>query len=170
MEGTLWLIGMMGSGKSSVAPLVAGHLGSEWADTDELVEHLSGRRAGDLVAESEEEFRGHEADAIAAIAGVPVVVACGGGAVLREDNTATMRATGVVVWLRAEVPTLATRVGAGEGRPLLGADPTSALERLLEERAERYGAAAHAVVDTDGRTIEDVAMEVVAAWNASSGE
>jgi shikimate kinase len=170
MERTLWLIGMMGSGKTTVAPLVADHLQTEWVDTDDLVEHLSGRRITDLVAESESVFREHEAEVVAETAGRQLVVACGGGVVVRPDNVERMRASGLVVWLQAAVDTLVARVGDADGRPLVGGDSSDSLERILDERAGLYGAAAHAVVGTDDRDPAEVAMEVVRAWNASSGE
>jgi shikimate kinase len=75
-----------------------------------------------------------------------------------------MRATGVVVWLDAPVDVLAARVGAGEGRPLLGADPHAALVEILAQRATRYRAAAHVVVSADGDP-GVVASRVVEAWS-----
>jgi shikimate kinase len=170
MDRTLWLVGMMGSGKTTVAPRVAEILGAEWVDTDDAVEHLAGLRIVDLIAESESTFRDYESDVVFETAGECLVVACGGGVVVRSDNVEQMRASGLVVWLRAELATLIARIGPGDGRPLVGDVPADSLERILGERTPMYGAAAHAIVDTDGRAPEEVAAEVVRAWNASSAE
>lgn len=170
MAVTLWLIGMMGSGKSTVAPLVAAALDREWVDTDDAVENIAGRRIADLFAESEAAFRDVEAEVIDELVGSETVVACGGGVVTQPALTEAMVRSGVVVWLRATAETLVGRVGAGTGRPLLGGDPTTAIERLLTERGGLYRAAAGFVVDTDGSTPEEIAAEVVSAWNASSEE
>lgn len=169
MARTLWLIGMMGAGKSTVAPLVADSLDRDWVDGDEAVEHLSGRRISDLFAESEAAFREIEAEVVEEVAGNPLVVACGGGVVTDPELVEVMRATGLVVWLDAPVEVLTARVGDGRARPLLADGAGDALERLSTERAALYGAAAHAIVSSEGSP-EDVAAEVVEAWNASSGE
>lgn len=169
MARTLWLVGMMGSGKSTVAPLVATALDRDWVDVDQAIEHLSGRRIGDLFAESEAAFREVEAEVVEELAGSDTVVACGGGVVTQPGVVEVMRAGGVVVWLRARAETLMTRVGDGAGRPLLAGGP-GALDRILADREGLYGEAADVVVDTDDSAAEDVAAEVVRAWNATSGE
>jgi shikimate kinase len=86
-----------------------------------------------------------------------------GGAVLDADNRTRIRRAGLVVWLRAEVSTLAQRVGTGAGRPLLGDDPQAALSRLYLERAPLYRDLADLTVDVDQSTPEDVADRVLAA-------
>lgn len=164
MARTLWLIGMMGVGKTAVAPLVAGRLGRAWTDTDAEVARAVGMPAADVLSESEERFRRAERRAVADLAGRPLVVACGGGVVLSEDSVASMRGAGTVVWLRAEPATLARRVGDGSGRPLLAAGVAPALARLDAVRRVRYAEAAHVVVDTDTRTLDEVAEEVERAW------
>lgn len=169
MARTLWLIGMMGAGKSTVAPLVAESLDRDWVDADEAVEHLSGRRISDLFAESEAAFRQIEAEVVDEVAGSPLVVACGGGVVTSPDLVEIMRETGFVVWLDVSVEILAARTGDRRSRPLLADDPAAALERLFTQRASSYRAAAHVIVSSEGAP-EDVAAEVVKAWNASSGE
>lgn len=163
---TLWLIGMMGSGKSTVAALVAETLGMEMVDTDAEVEAATGRAVGDLFAEGEEGFRGHEREAVLGVAGRAAVVACGGGVVLDPTLVEVMRRTGLVVWLDAPVAVLAARVGDGEGRPLLGSRPEADLGAIVEGRRAFYGEAAHVVVDA-APAPEAVATEVVRAWSGS---
>jgi len=161
---TLWLIGMMGAGKSTVAPLVAELLGRDWHDTDRMVEQRSGERVEALFDRGEEAFRTEEAAAVRSVAGEPVVVACGGGVVLDDALIADMRVGGMIVWLAAPLDVLAAR--SMPGRPLLEADP-EALGRILREREHRYRAAADVVVDGAGPSVE-VADRVVAAWSISS--
>ena len=165
----LWLIGMMGSGKTTVGRLVAARLGVAFRDTDTMVEEESGRSIPELWAEAgEAAFRAWERRAIAAAASSPAVVATGGGAVIDRSNVATMRRGGVVVWLTADPVTLAARIGDGAGRPLLaGGDPRASLALLAQQRAPWYEAAAHHVVVTDGKALPEVADEVEALWPVS---
>lgn len=165
--GTLWLIGMMGSGKTTVAALVGERLRRPVVDTDAVVAEQSGRSAGEWLVEDAAGFRAAEHHAVAAVAGAEVVVACGGGVVLDDASVATMRATGLVVWLEAPVEVLANRVGSGSGRPLLGADPAADLATIAAARRDRYRDAAHVAVAASGSP-EDVAEEVMAAWASSS--
>jgi shikimate kinase len=162
---------MMGSGKSTVAKLLAARLGWAAVDTDRLVETKAERSVAEIFAEDGEAvFRQAEAAAIAELAQRPgpLVVSVGGGAVTGEQNRAAMRAVGTVVWLRARPATLAERVGAGHGRPLLarggrGSTPAGArevLERLDHERRALYQGVADLVVDVDGLSPHQVARQV----------
>ena len=163
MAEPIWLIGMMGSGKSTVAPLLADRLGREWCDSDDEVERSTGRTIEDLFAESEEVFRGAERAVIADLAARDVIVAAGGGAPMTDAGD-TMRDTGFVVWLQAGPDTLAARLGDGEGRPLLAGDTRARIEELTEIRSARYRSIADVEVDTTHRSPAAVADEVVEAW------
>lgn len=154
---------MMGAGKSTVGTALALRLGWEYLDSDTQVQHRTGMTVPEIfAARGEAAFRKEEAAALAdAVAGNdPVVVSVAGGAVLDPDNRACIRAAGIVVWLRAEVATLAARVGDGAGRPLLGDDPPAALARLYGERRPLYEDLADVVVDVDGRPVADVVDEI----------
>jgi shikimate kinase len=101
-----------------------------------------------------------------------MVMSVGGGAVLSEPNRSLLSGAGTVVWLRAKPATLAARVGAGNGRPLLAGGQEQAAARVAElaaVRAPLYRAVAEVVVDVDGRTPKQVADRVVAAWRARQG-
>lgn len=166
LVGHLCLVGMMGAGKSSVGVLLADHLGRTFVDIDTVIERSTGHSIPDLfVIEGDAGFRDLEQRALGRVLQVeePLVIATGGGAVLRWGNREAMRDAGRVVWLRARVDTLLTRVGAGEGRPLLGDDPAAALESILTDRRSRYAAAAHHIVDVDDRPPDEVARAVLAA-------
>lgn len=160
---TLWLVGMMGSGKTAVGRIVARGLGLPFVDLDDAVTRRACRSVPRLFAdEGEAGFRRREADELSRVAGAPAaVVATGGGAVLDAGNRRRMRSRGLVIWLTASPEVLAARVGEDPGRPLLGGDPRRHLERLAARRAAAYRAAAHLVVETDGRSPEEVAAEVM---------
>lgn len=162
MERPIWLIGMMGSGKSTVAPLVAAALDCDWADADSVIEKETGRSIGELFGESEARFRAVEVDVIRVLAEGHAVVATGGGAIMTEA-AGIMGDSGVVVWLRATIGTLTDRIGTGSERPLLANGP-AAIEQIDGLRRQRYADMADAVVDTDGRSPEEVADLVVEAW------
>ncbi len=123
----------------------------------------------------EQRFRALERDAVAdaGASPAPLVIACGGGAVLDAENRRALRARGVVVWLRASPAVLGERVGGGADaeRPLLagGSPPVATLERLSALRAPAYEAAAHLSVDTDGRTVDEVATRVVEEFRSWNG-
>lgn len=171
----LYLVGMMGAGKSTVGRLLAERLGWPFLDLDSVIEAEAGMAVPAIFAtEGEAAFRERETELLARIAsgwrpeGVgaqqPVVVATGGGAVLREVNRERMRVTGLVVWLEADPDLLVERTVA-EGvakRPLLAdADPGSKLTELLARRAPLYGQAAHRQIQTSGRPPEAVAEEIL---------
>jgi len=164
------LIGMMGSGKSTVGRLLAERLGWPYLDSDEQVEARTGKTVPDLFAERGEPFfRAEETLALeaATTSDGPVVVSVAGGAVLSADNRARIRPAGLVVWLRADAATLATRVGDGHGRPLLGDNASAALQRLYDERRPLYEDLADVTVDVDHLSPLEVTDRVVAALEAS---
>ncbi|MGC8626858.1 MAG: shikimate kinase [Acidimicrobiales bacterium] len=160
----LLLVGMMGSGKSTVAALAGARLGWPVVDTDSLVEAEVGTSVAEVFArQGEAEFRARESRAIAQLANgpEPAVVSVGGGAVLSAANRSLLRRAGTVVWLRARPETLAERVGDGTGRPLLAGTPREAIERLVAEREPLYQEVADMVVDVDGLSPEQVVDKVV---------
>ena len=165
-SGKILLVGMMGAGKSTVGRLLADRLGWTYLDSDEQVTSRTGRTVPELFAErGEAEFRSEEKRALTEAVGLdgPAVVAVAGGAVLDPDNRRQIRGGGTVVWLRADVGTLAGRVGDGHGRPLLGDDPASALAELYEQRRPLYAEVAHVVVDVESLTPDQTADRILEA-------
>ena len=159
----LWLIGMMGSGKSAVGRHLAGRRGVAFYDVDQVIESAVGMTIRQVFdSQGEERFRDFEAEAICAIASAPAgVVATGGGAVLRDENVETMRESGTIVLLRAAPTELASRLADSTDRPLLaGGDRAARIEQLLETRAAAYGRAADVTVDTDGLQPADIADRI----------
>jgi shikimate kinase len=159
----------MGAGKSTVGARCAEHLGRAFVDVDDVVEVNAGRPVADIFAtDGEPAFRALERAAVADVCAspAPLVIACGGGAMGDAGNRGVVRARGCVIWLTADPDTLASRVGKGTARaqrPLLAGDaaPAVTLERLASIRAPAYEAAAHAIVDTSNRTVDEVADAVL---------
>ena len=155
---------MMGTGKTVVGRVLATRAGTRFYDLDDEVEIAVGRSIAAIFRDDgEDEFRELEAEAVARVAGSePGVVATGGGVVLRADNVAAMRASGSVVLLVSSADTVAKRLSGLSGRPLLDGqnDPIERLAGLASERDAAYRNAADTTVGTDGRTPEEVAIEI----------
>ena len=137
----LWLLGLSGSGKSTVGPRLAQALGLPWVDTDAEIARDSGKSIPEIFAkEGEEAFREKEATVLAKVAAGPAsVISCGGGMILRETNRQTMASTGLRVYLRADPASLARRLHSSEDRPLLsGKSPEETLADQLTQRARGY--------------------------------
>jgi shikimate kinase len=163
----LILIGLMGAGKTTVGKRCAERLDRAFMDTDDVVVSLARMPVDEIFASfGEPRFREMEREAVADVAAspTPLVIACGGGTVLDPENRNRLRASGVIVWLRAPVDVLTARVGDGSTRPLLRGDPATALTRLEKLREPAYEAAAHSSVDTADRDIDAVADAVVDAY------
>jgi len=169
----LVLVGLMGAGKTTVGQRCADLLDRPFVDTDDLVAAAAGTPVDDIwAAEGEQGFRVRERVAVAdAVASPdPLVISCGGGAVLDADNRRALRANGVVVLLTASSAALASRLARDDSRPLLiGHDKAAALERLSALRQPAYEAAAHLQVDTEGRSVDDVVTAVVEEYRAWNG-
>jgi shikimate kinase len=165
----LVLIGMMGSGKTTVGRRVAARLDRRLRDSDAEVEARTGRTVREIFeTDGEAAFRAEEARALAeALADPePAVVAAAGGVVLDPRNRERMRQAGTVVWLDARPDALARRVSSGGHRPLLGDDPLTALRHLDAERRPLYAEVADHVVSAEDRPLEDVVADVLAAVGA----
>ena len=159
------LVGLSGSGKSTVAPLLASRSGrSAVVDLDRAVESLMGRTVQEIFdTDGEATFRTLETEALSeALGGPPSVIATGGGVVLGAENRALLRSGATVVWLRAHPSHLAQRLtDTSEARPLLEGDVEFALQRLSSEREALYSEVADFVIDVDGVDPVSVAEELV---------
>ena len=163
MSPRVVLIGPMGAGKTTVARLLADAWGVAARDTDDDVEATEGREVSEIFVDSgEAHFRALESAAVAdALATHDGVLSLGGGAVL-DPETRTLLEGHTVVFLRVGLADAVKRVGLGTGRPLLLGNVRSRIKALLDERTPVYEAVATHVVDTDGRTPDEVAAEIVA--------
>ncbi|MFT4263075.1 MAG: shikimate kinase [Nocardioides sp.] len=156
------LVGPMGAGKTTVAALLAERWGVGVRDTDADVEARAGKPVPEIfVDDGEPRFRELERGAVAAaIAEHDGVLALGGGAVLAPE-TQRLLAGRTVVFLRVGLADAVARVGLGTGRPLLLGNVRARVKQLLDERTPTYEAVATLIVDTDGRTPEDVAARII---------
>jgi shikimate kinase len=163
----VYLIGMPGDGKNTIARLVSEKRGWTWLDTDACVTCKSCMTIAEIFDRyGEEEFRKREADCLyQASMIVDVIIATGGGSPIYRNAIDIMRASGIVIFLDASIETLLTRLRGSESvRPLLtgrGATIERQLMKLLEERRKTYEKA-HFVIVTDGKSPEEIADEVVA--------
>lgn len=170
----LWLIGMMGSGKTTVGEQVAGVRSMPFLDVDVLLERREGRSVEEIFrAGGEEGFRRMESAEIERLAKQETgtggrVIATGGGGILDARSAALMRGTGAVVWLDAPPASLARRVG--HERPLLaGTDVIDRLSAILDHRRRLYETAAHFRVDAD-RSASSVVAEVAHLARVAVGD
>ncbi|MFI1101529.1 shikimate kinase [Streptomyces melanogenes] len=163
------LIGPMGSGKSTVGALLAERLGAPYRDTDADIVAAQGREIADIfVDEGEPHFRELEREAVrAALAGHSGVLALGGGAIL-DASTRALLAGLPVVYLSMDVEEAVKRVGLNAARPLLAVNPRRQWRELMEARRHLYTEVARVVVETDGRTPEEVAQAVLDALELKS--
>ena len=162
----LVLIGPMGSGKSSVARALAGKTGRRWEDTDRLVAARAGVSiAAIFAAHGETHFRELETAALGSLTPrTGLVIATGGGIVVRDENRALLQKLGVVVWLTAREDVLFERVSGNRRRPLLHtADPRATLRDLLARRQALYQSCAHLTVDTSDEPHARVADTILTA-------
>jgi shikimate kinase len=166
----LWLVGMMGSGKTTIGRLIASSAGIDFRDTDAEVESRAGMTIADLWAEGGEElFRSIEAKVVVDSARMgAAVIATGGGAVTDPSSRSVISSSGTVVWLRAQPGELVDRLSGMEGRPLLDSadDLEATLRDLAIRRSGNYRSLADHTVDVDGRTPEDLAAEIEALWKS----
>lgn len=161
----LALVGLSGTGKSSLTPLLAARLGLAAVDLDDRIERRAGSSVPELFAErGEAEFRTLESLELAdTLAGPPAVIATGGGVVVDAANRGLLRDACDVVWLRTALGTLIERLRASEQeRPLLAGDAETTLRRLAEEREALYMEVATHVIDTDGRSPTDLVRDIEA--------
>ena len=165
----VYLVGMPGSGKSTIGRTLAKCLGVTFVDAD----HALADRTGVAIAtifelEGEAGFRQRESALIAELsAGADILVATGGGVILRADNRALLRTTGVIVYLRAKLDDLWARTQHDSKRPLLRAEnPRAVLATMLESREPLYAGLADLIVETTGypkvtRLAQEIAARMV---------
>lgn len=165
------LVGLMGTGKSTVARQLSAKLGLDCLDTDKMVEARSGRTVRELFNDvGEDAFRDLESDVLNECLSrqTASVVAGAGGIVVRESNRALINEARqkhavVVVWLHANTDVLASRTAKGGHRPLLDEDRVGTLTRLATERADFYSEVSDIVVDVSQRSVESTVSLLVSA-------
>lgn len=159
----IYLIGFMGTGKSTVSACLAEKLGYEEIDTDEWIVKSQCRSIPEIFdTEGEEYFRELETDLLRRMQQDKKIISCGGGMALREENVSLMKQNGIVILLTAEPQTVLSRVKQDKNRPLLNGNMnTDYIKELMEKRNPFYKMAAEAVVATDDKQPEEIANEII---------
>jgi len=156
----IYLIGMMGSGKSTVGKILAKKLGKHCIDLDDQIEKKIGESIESIFEnEGELKFRYYETLELKKISNA--VVACGGGVILSNENLNLMKRNGQIIYLRATIKELEKRLIKSKNRPLLkNRDLRESLEKILVERKKKYESIADISILTDGLTPLEVSTAI----------
>lgn len=160
----IYLIGFMGTGKSTVAQALSRETGYPVKEMDRELVKICGMDIASVFAKyGEEYFRQKETELLKAIAsGDSCIVSCGGGVVLREENVRVMQESGNIMLLTAKPETVYRRVCKDTGRPLLkNRMSPEGIQELMEERREAYERACSVKISTDGKAPDQIAKEII---------
>jgi shikimate kinase len=169
----LVLVGYRGTGKSVIARRLGRMLNRPVVSLDAEIVRLAGQPIPALVAERGwDHFRDLEEQICRRVGAQDgqIILDCGGGVVERKTNAAALREHGHVFWLRATPATIVARIGGDGNRPSLtgGKSFTEEVSEVLQRRTPLYQAMAHQVIDTNGRTRDDIAAEIARLWRRGS--
>ncbi len=160
----VFLVGPMGAGKSTVGKIVAEQLGLDFLDSDRVMEERTGADIAWIFdVEGERGFRDREEELLDELTGLSgVLVATGGGAILRPDTRKRLISRGTVIYLETPLTQQVERTSSDKRRPLLrDGEPREILERLQEEREPLYRHVADLVFRADKRAARALALEIV---------
>ena len=159
------LIGYRGAGKSVVAKIISERTGRDVVSTDERIVEKAGTSIPEIVEKHGwNHFRDMESDVIEEVSARDgIIIDAGGGVIVRDRNINALRSSGNVFWLVASVETIVDRIATDDQRPsLTGAKSfIEEIEEVLTQRIPLYGAAAHHKIETDDKTTEQVAKEII---------
>lgn len=164
MRGNLYLTGFMGCGKSAAARGFMKLYDLPVMEMDRQIEEQEGMSVSEIFAQKGEAyFRARETELLKALCGRQgLAVSCGGGVPLRQENVKLMQKSGLVVWLKASPEVILERVSRDDSRPVLrGRKTLEEISALMEERRPAYEAAASLVVETDGKSIQQICSEIL---------
>lgn len=165
-KSNIYLIGFMGCGKTSVSLAMHKKYGKTVVEADDIIVEKVGMSINEIFAQhGEEYFRDQETAVLVDMADQKdVIVSCGGGMILRPQNVSLMKENGVIVLLDATPETILERLKDDDSRPKLrGRKTVEGIQELKSKRAAAYAGAADLTIDTDGKTIEEVAEELYAS-------
>jgi shikimate kinase len=160
------LIGYRGTGKSSVGKVLAARLDRPLLSTDAEVVRLAGQTIPAIIEQHGwEYFRDLESKVCQELAGQNrLIIDTGGGAILQSQNVDVLKQTGKLFWLTASVETIAKRIGSDTQRPSLTGTKSfiDEIQDVLQDRLPKYQAAGDYVIETEGRSLSQVADEILA--------
>lgn len=165
MAGNIFFVGLMGSGKTTIGRALARKLNLHFVDSDHEIEKRTGVSVPTIFEiEGEGGFRDRESEVIAdLVTSKNLILATGGGAVLREQNRELLKNNGTVVYLRAPVEELFARTSRDRNRPLLQtADPMARLQELFVLRDPLYKETAHVIIDTNRQSVQQLVSDLEA--------
>jgi shikimate kinase len=168
----LYLVGFMGTGKSTVGRAVAQKLGFAFIDSDHEIERTRGKTIPEIFAsEGEPAFRAMEREFLdRGHPATEVVVSCGGGLVVQPGMLELLQSKGVVICLHASIETILTRTARQRNRPLLEVeDPEARIRSLYAEREPIYRKSGTMIL-TDARPLNEIVAHVVRAWRRDAAE
>lgn len=162
-KNNIFLVGLMGVGKTSIGRMLAKELYLNFYDSDHEIEKRTGASIPWIFdLEGEQGFRQREKKVIDELTQLKgIVLATGGGAVLNPDNRNALSSRGVVIYLQANLEDLVERTGRNQNRPLLAKDSRAVLEKLLENREPLYREIADLVYNTSGRSVNEITQEIL---------
>ncbi|OGH97570.1 MAG: hypothetical protein A2104_03065 [Candidatus Melainabacteria bacterium GWF2_32_7] len=163
MARNIVLIGLMGSGKTTVGNLIAQKLGKNFIDTDVLIEKEAQMTINEIFQlYGETHFRELESKIIKKLSlDSDQIISTGGGSVENQDNLKNLKETGILFYLKASAKKLFERIKNEDNRPLLkNDDPLKTLEKLLEKR-EKFYTQANFIISTENKQIDEIVNEIV---------
>ena len=166
MDKNIYLIGFMGAGKSTVASALSELTGSPVMEMDEVIAERAGMTIPEIFrTKGEAAFRQMETGLLRELSSEgasPVIVSCGGGAALKDENVSLMKSGGLIVLLSVKPETVLERISGDGNRPVLAACKTQEdVKALMKTRLPYYEKAAHFVVAVDDRTPGEIAAEIL---------
>lgn len=168
MEKNIFLIGFMGTGKSTIAKIIEEESGRTLVEMDERLVEEAGMSINDIFEKyGEPHFRDMETELIRTIGTEGnSVVSCGGGVPMREVNVEAMRKSGTIVYLETTPETIFERVRYSTNRPLLNGNMNvEYITKLMNDRRPKYEAAADLTISTEGKTKQEICKEILDKLN-----
>ena len=159
----IYLIGMMGSGKSTVGKILAKKMDMPFVDLDHYIEVRTKKSISDIFKEDgESRFRALEAEGLSDIENSKVMVSCGGGIILSKSIREKLQSTGKVVFLKTPIPELAGRLRTTTDRPLLHEKQgEKELNNIWNDRKHLYEKTAHFTVQIDRKSPEEISEDII---------
>lgn len=164
MKNNIMLIGFMGAGKTTVSRELSKMTGRKELDMDAYIVEKEGMAITDIFAQfGEEYFRTKETASLIEIMKMDeLIVSCGGGVVVKDENVSYMKDGGVIVLLTATPQTILERVKESTDRPILNGNmDVEFIEQLMNKRKDRYLSVADVIVETDNKAVKEICAEIM---------